>query len=697
MKKILSILFLFSSLLSFGQAATVQELRSHTFKMKPFSIKGSTKPTNLKEISLDTLLKATDNQITVAGLRALSGFTPFESYLITDEGKEGIFKLDKTDDTSIDNLGTILVDASGRRWKRIYEGGANITWFGCKLDGIIDDSIPFQNAINSCNDIYVPSAKTTLVGNIIVNSNKRINGYGTLKIKKNSIGLKFLGNNASIDNVKIEANSCLYAIYFEGQNLSAKNIVFSGSCGHFLFTINSKNISVKENKIQNNINYTNVTCFVFDNSENFVFSENYIKNTTGFGIQTRFSKNGEISNNTFIQDLYSSTIITSNNTSSVNIALPYKCERVGILVNDIPNSATVTTADYVNFNVNFASTINAGTEIKIIGSRCLENVNINSNSSHIYILHNDIDGTGDSGIILGADYHNKTLNPNLVDSSDYGNDIIVKNNYIKNCFFAGIAETHAFSDVLIDGNNIEDCSLANTSIPFASGILLTGTNQVVCNNTIKSSKNQRTKYGIFVSGYDVENGDFNKAIKLYNNHYVGSYFEKYIYIPNQLPGFRKQNIDVINSSISDYIETINLDSPWTNKPQDTNFLSYTYFGSIGVIRDISEKMGGIASLKTVASERIDVKLEVSEFYKDKLLIIEFYAKNNSGSSFVTCFTSLGGNYAPITINITKNSWQKYKMTIPMQDLTENLTIIRIGSNSGSANFQHFKFKVVELY
>ena len=39
---------------------------------------------------------------------------------ITDSGKEGEFIYDSTDTTTADNLGTILVTASGARYKRIY-------------------------------------------------------------------------------------------------------------------------------------------------------------------------------------------------------------------------------------------------------------------------------------------------------------------------------------------------------------------------------------------------------------------------------------------------------------------------------------------------------------------------------------------------------------------------------------------------
>lgn len=48
---------------------------------------------------------------------------------ITTPSLAGNFRLDDADLVSQDNGGTIIVDASGRRWKRLYDGSAQIAWF----------------------------------------------------------------------------------------------------------------------------------------------------------------------------------------------------------------------------------------------------------------------------------------------------------------------------------------------------------------------------------------------------------------------------------------------------------------------------------------------------------------------------------------------------------------------------------------
>lgn len=66
-------------------------------------------------------------------LRAYKGRAT--SIRITTLGIAGFFRRDDSDTTSADNGGTAIVDASGRRWKRLFEGAFKVTWFGVTGDG----------------------------------------------------------------------------------------------------------------------------------------------------------------------------------------------------------------------------------------------------------------------------------------------------------------------------------------------------------------------------------------------------------------------------------------------------------------------------------------------------------------------------------------------------------------------------------
>lgn len=76
------------------------------------------------------------------------------------DGASGVFALDKTDTTSEDNGGTILVDAIGRRWKRQYTHSVNLLWFADQsspdcYDGIMA-AYEFAKSTNY-RALYIPS------------------------------------------------------------------------------------------------------------------------------------------------------------------------------------------------------------------------------------------------------------------------------------------------------------------------------------------------------------------------------------------------------------------------------------------------------------------------------------------------------------------------------------------------------------
>ena len=78
-----------------------------------------------------------------AQLRAYSGpHTTVNVLGISDafDGAAGVFKVNSSDTTSADNGGTILVDAIGRRWYRVFSAAASVLWFGAKGDGVTDDT-----------------------------------------------------------------------------------------------------------------------------------------------------------------------------------------------------------------------------------------------------------------------------------------------------------------------------------------------------------------------------------------------------------------------------------------------------------------------------------------------------------------------------------------------------------------------------
>nr|WP_284183174.1 hypothetical protein [Providencia rettgeri] len=64
------------------------------------------------------------------------------------DGGAGEFVRDDSDHSSVDNGGTVLVDANGKRWKRQFTGLVKLIWFGVSGNDNSDHTSAVQSAVN---------------------------------------------------------------------------------------------------------------------------------------------------------------------------------------------------------------------------------------------------------------------------------------------------------------------------------------------------------------------------------------------------------------------------------------------------------------------------------------------------------------------------------------------------------------------
>lgn len=88
----------------------------------------------------------------VSALKSAS--TAPDLVFITDSGKEGLWKRDLTDTTSADNVGTVMVDNLGKRWKKKFDGFLFASWFGVSALNT-DNSTQLQNCINAASFLNI--------------------------------------------------------------------------------------------------------------------------------------------------------------------------------------------------------------------------------------------------------------------------------------------------------------------------------------------------------------------------------------------------------------------------------------------------------------------------------------------------------------------------------------------------------------
>ncbi len=93
------------------------------------------------------------NVATVLDLTSIVNPSINDTVVVTEEGRGGVF-IYRADGTS--NGGTIFDSSSTGKWHRQYEGSVNVKWFGAKGDGVTDDTLAIQNAINININTYIP-------------------------------------------------------------------------------------------------------------------------------------------------------------------------------------------------------------------------------------------------------------------------------------------------------------------------------------------------------------------------------------------------------------------------------------------------------------------------------------------------------------------------------------------------------------
>lgn len=108
---------------------------------------------------------------TYADIRAYTGSADLiavKGRAASRDGGFGIFSLDASDTTSVDDGGVVLVDALGRRWKRDYTGPIIASWYGV-VPGV-DVQAPLSTVLNKGGgQVFIPDGQYTLSSKVTVN------------------------------------------------------------------------------------------------------------------------------------------------------------------------------------------------------------------------------------------------------------------------------------------------------------------------------------------------------------------------------------------------------------------------------------------------------------------------------------------------------------------------------------------------
>lgn len=394
---------------------------------------------NVADMKADTKLKIGDMAITLG-------------YYEANDGGNGTYKI-VNDDNLIDNGGSIHNLNNGLKAKLIIENKINIKQFGAKGDGISDDTIKIQNAIDfgfsKGIDVYVPATDdyflTTLPLILVAYNSKHPISYW------DGNGCKLIGESKSKSRiVKIgheslqDKNSTL--LCFTSENEKSTGIIIDNlSIEHYDDTNLNKtigncidiNISRSQLSNLNIIGFNGINAKIFSSTfENIVFNcvEDALISKGGTSNLYRFLYAPQCKNAYTISSQYSSLINVCGDNCKGTL---FKLGGMGLsLINcgcespELENIFDIIT-DYTTLNIdNFCSVRQTGIENELN----LEDCSVVKISSPIHVsiaINIDSFSIIENKLINGTSYF---FNP-LYTDSPYNHKIytLIKNlRYYKN-------------------------------------------------------------------------------------------------------------------------------------------------------------------------------------------------------------------------------------------------------------------------
>lgn len=271
---------------------------------------------DINNIGANAINAITFDNIAQLKLNSNMGRVEVLGYYTKGDGGGGTFYWDSTS-TETDNGGTII-QATGittGRWKRVFSGAVKVEWFGAKGDGITDDTVPIQNAINTIE--FAKAGMVELQPNKIYNISSSITAFNKQIILH--------GNNSTI-NLTSNSN---YVLDIESNTCIFKNIVLSKNNGITASGIRLKGTRfILDNVRTFNSKFTNV--FYLDECKESFFSNIRVDNDVSGLTGKIFYLHGAV-NNTLSDSMigfcdnavYSDTYLSSEGFTVSNLITAY--------------------------------------------------------------------------------------------------------------------------------------------------------------------------------------------------------------------------------------------------------------------------------------------------------------------------------------------------------------------------------------
>ena len=510
-------------------------------------------------------------------------------------------------------------------------------------------------------------------------------------------GMEFIGNQSASDQ---------YILFVRSNNVCIDHCKFTGTMANYIRATNDcYGLSITNNIIDGTDGNT-VSPVVLWTANNFKITNNTLRNNRGFNIQCIKCVDGVISNNVIKNNHYAGSYTANGGEINVqfNTNGIYPARQALIKNNSFTNGYTTNyNADTGIITLTLNSVLQAGDVLKFRCYASLECIQINSHCHHIVIEGNSIDGSGDSGIVVGRDYHQGSLNPSSTNNADSSRRININGNTITNCAYAGIAFTAAPFQVSANNNNISNCGWLTDGI-YSCGIFIPFTyihfgnefcNNVICNSSSTDewyeTENGITKYGITlnpastidgVDGYLKSTG----KIKIYGNTSwnISKLYNFYAMSNTTCQcGIQFTPLSIADFGIRDDTTT-NAAGNYGQITANAGGVSATTENSVPVINiDFNESGDRYASLN----------LQKIKLINNGNLKISFYAKSDVENEGKFRLIYIGNGVTKNADLVLTNSWKHYEFSILISPNTNRNVIMRFVPSGACRNIRFSNFEV----
>jgi hypothetical protein len=172
----------------------------------------------------------------IAALRESSSRAPggvfVKNYYANARGGGGLFSLEAGDKSSPDDGCTVIIDAAGHRYHRVFDGDVYVTYCGAKVDGTTDDAATVTAAIAAANrlgrGIHLGFGKSMIGAMLVVPRSVSVIGYGRDRSQLVANGpFRVIQWTTALRGY--EASGQLHGFTVDGRDLATEGILVAGA------------------------------------------------------------------------------------------------------------------------------------------------------------------------------------------------------------------------------------------------------------------------------------------------------------------------------------------------------------------------------------------------------------------------------------------------------------------------------------